>query len=254
MTEPALSFVEQQPSVDRSVTATRIVGTSVGLSAFAVFAMGWITGSLFWHLAFIAWYAFIVAFVWFVSAIPRNRQKKLDLQWARRFHELSIHDELTGLYNRRHFNQELERLIIETRVTGQPLTLALIDLNGFKRINDTFGHQSGDLALRLVGECISSAVDESAVVARTGGDEFAIILRASTLEANVVLASLRQTLEDTSVAFNGEASGTAQLHAAVGLAALGEFTEAERLLREADGALYANKRELASAHDRRRVA
>ena len=86
---------------------------------------------------------------------------------------LSFHDQLTGLYNRRFFEVELERLNSKRSL---PLTLVMIDVNGLKLINDSFGHQIGDQVLKEAANCIKCCTRDVDVVARIGGDEFAIIL------------------------------------------------------------------------------
>jgi len=86
---------------------------------------------------------------------------------------LSYHDQLTGLYNRRFYEQELIRLDISENL---PISIIMGDVNGLKLINDSFGHQMGDLLLKKVGELITKSTRENDIVARLGGDEFIIIL------------------------------------------------------------------------------
>ena len=85
----------------------------------------------------------------------------------------SFYDSLTGLYNRRFFEEELKRL---DTMRNYPLTMILGDVNGMKLHNDTFGHQAGDKLLIKMAETIKKGCREDEIVARVGGDEFAIIL------------------------------------------------------------------------------
>ncbi|MEI7667685.1 MAG: diguanylate cyclase, partial [Erysipelotrichaceae bacterium] len=92
---------------------------------------------------------------------------------------LGYHDQLTGLYNRRFFEEELVRLDTKRNL---PITIAMGDVNGLKLVNDTFGHQSGDLLLKNVALVLQKVCREDDIIARLGGDEFAIILPKTTEE------------------------------------------------------------------------
>lgn len=87
------------------------------------------------------------------------------------------HDALTGLPNRSLLQVQLERALKETRTTGATVSLLLIDLDNFKDINDTIGHDAGDAVLRHAAECLRSVIPDDQIVARFGGDEFVILLR-----------------------------------------------------------------------------
>lgn len=89
---------------------------------------------------------------------------------------LALHDELTGLPNRRLFQDRLNSALERARRTCTKTALLLVDLDQFKQVNDTFGHHAGDCVLKYVGSCFQSRVRRSDTVARTGGDEFAVIL------------------------------------------------------------------------------
>ncbi len=105
----------------------------------------------------------------------------VDISERRRFeaqlHYLADHDPLTGLHNRRAFEAELERRVEEARAGGRGLALLALDLDGFKVVNDRFGHTVGDELVAQVGGVLRRAVREQDFIARIGGDEFAIILR-----------------------------------------------------------------------------
>lgn len=90
--------------------------------------------------------------------------------------ELSLKDPLTGLANRRHFQQVLSREIDAVARSGEPALLLMMDIDHFKKVNDTYGHPAGDQVLQTIAKCLSSCVRPMDTVARFGGEEFAVIL------------------------------------------------------------------------------
>jgi diguanylate cyclase (GGDEF)-like protein len=110
---------------------------------------------------------------------------------------LALHDELTGLANRRLFQDRLATALERSRRTQTQTALLLIDLDRFKHVNDTLGHYVGDLLLQHVGNAFTGRVRRSDTVARTGGDEFAIILEDPTSRADALRVgeSLLQLLD-----------------------------------------------------------
>jgi diguanylate cyclase (GGDEF)-like protein len=110
---------------------------------------------------------------------------------------LALHDPLTGLPNRRLFHDRLSRALERARRTGTRSALLIVDLDSFKQVNDTLGHHVGDLLLQEVARLFSDRVRRSDTVARTGGDEFAVILDGPTTqaEARQVGQSLLKLLE-----------------------------------------------------------
>lgn len=159
--------------------------------------------------------------------------------------QLTITDELTGAYNRRHAIYEAGLYIDQFESSGIPLSVLMIDIDHFKHINDTYGHVTGDTALiqltRLANETILSLRDtDSAIFARIGGEEFAMLLPGIALErATVIAEKFRIAISSLKVpAENGAFSFTASIGAASFCSHDMDFAG---LLRRADRALYEAK-------------
>jgi diguanylate cyclase (GGDEF)-like protein len=146
-------------------------------------------------------------------------------------------DELTGLLNRRAFNHRLDVLIHRARLASTPLSLVEVDIDDFKRINDRYGHAAGDAALVAVANALMASVREGELVARMGGEEFAIILPDTDAVRSLTIADRcrRSVIAD---GYDGPpltlsaGAATYPLHA----------IDADGLMRAADSALYAAKR------------
>jgi diguanylate cyclase (GGDEF)-like protein len=153
---------------------------------------------------------------------------------------LADRDALTPLLNRRAFVRELRRVIAFTLRYGGPTSLIYFDLDGFKAVNDRFGHAAGDVALRAVAERLAGAVRESDVVGRIGGDEFAVILvHADRATALAKAQSLAALVEDEPIA-SGE--WLMPVRISYGVGEIHPGANAEQALDEADAAMYARKR------------
>jgi len=115
--------------------------------------------------------------------------------------ELSLKDPLTGLGNRRHFMAVLERTIDNVARSGDPALLLMLDIDHFKKINDTHGHQTGDLVLQAIANAISRCVRPMDSVARYGGEEFAVVLpNCHTSYGSSVAERIRATIESLCIA------------------------------------------------------
>lgn len=162
-----------------------------------------------------------------------------------KLHQVAITDGLTGLANRRFFMDRLGTEIERAGREGRPLAVAMIDIDHFKWINDTFGHAVGDAVLVQTAERLRSAVRPYDLVARYGGEEFVALLPgAGPEEASAVAERMRATVEAMPAVWPpGHESGHRPVTVSVGMACLAGVTDgAAELLRRADMALYAAKR------------
>jgi diguanylate cyclase (GGDEF)-like protein len=143
-------------------------------------------------------------------------------------------DGLTGLVNHRAFQERLRTEFTRAHRHGRPLSLAMIDVDGFKLLNDTFGHQVGDDALQRVAGHLGAAVRTSDTVARVGGDEFALLLpETEAEEAEVVVGRAHDKIRRDAL---GERA--ADFSVSIGICDMSHARSADELLRFADGALY----------------
>jgi diguanylate cyclase len=166
----------------------------------------------------------------FLLVVARMTQlvNRLDVQ-TQRVRELSVTDELTGLPNRRACNGELPRTIERARRTGEPLALAIIDIDHFKRFNDTYGHPAGDLLLKEAAAAWVGNLRPADHLARYGGEEFVLVMPDATAEdAREIVDRMRR------------ATPLGQTFSA-GIAAWNGDEPSEELVMRADGALYQAK-------------
>lgn len=157
-----------------------------------------------------------------------------------RLQEQVIRDPLTGLYNRRYLDETLERELARARRDGYPITLAMIDLDHFKLVNDTYGHKAGDEVLKDLGALLEAQAREGDIPCRYGGEEFVLVFPRMTLDV------ARQRAEQWREAFAGRKTRHGELEIAVtmsvGLASYPEHgATAEALVECADQALYRAK-------------
>lgn len=176
------------------------------------------------------------------NLIEKRRQSDERSQEEKALRELAERDGLTGLYNRRYFGEALEREFERARRYRRALSLIMIDLDGFKAVNDACGHPQGDQVLRQVSRLLLHTVRFMDVVARYGGDEFALILPETNLRSAIRMAS-RLLSEIRKSPFLHE-ERVFPLSASIGLATqMANHASTETLVREADEALYGAKRE-----------
>jgi two-component system, cell cycle response regulator len=156
--------------------------------------------------------------------------------------ELATMDGLTGVFNRREFNRRLTIEIERSRREGHSVSLLMVDIDHFKKLNDTYGHQSGDDALRHISALIKTEVRPGDLPARYGGEEFAVILPyANSDEAFVVAERLRNLIAAQDIAIQG--GQHVKVTASLGCATFPDDAQTEEsLMAMADAALYQAKR------------
>jgi diguanylate cyclase (GGDEF)-like protein/PAS domain S-box-containing protein len=172
-----------------------------------------------------------------------NERKKMEdalLESERRYKELSIIDDLTQLYNSRHFYAQLEREIERTNRYKQPFTLMMIDLDKFKDFNDTYGHVEGDYVLSKLGSVIKQCLRETDSAYRYGGEEFTIMLPMTTSEEGMVTAQRIQT-ELRKEAFLPDLGKEVSITVSIGVAQYKPKEEIKAFINRADKLMYQAK-------------
>jgi diguanylate cyclase (GGDEF)-like protein len=155
---------------------------------------------------------------------------------------LAFEDGLTMLFNHRYFQDHLEREISRVNRYSHLLSLIMIDIDHFKKFNDTYGHQQGDTVLRSVAEVLNDSIRKPDIAARYGGEEFAIILPETDLKGALVLAErIRQFIEELEVKIDNQvlkvtiSLGITSYDPAKGM------KKKEEIIESADKALYNSK-------------
>lgn len=160
-------------------------------------------------------------------------------QAMQRLHELTVHDELTGVGNRRDLNDKLDADREFFDRTGLPFCVAVLDLDGFKAVNDQFGHVIGDEVIKTFANLVMAEKRAMDYLARYGGDEFVILLR--NIGADAAVKPL-QRICDTVAAHDWDSIATGiKVSTSVGVAAFRHGETADRLFTRADVALYSAK-------------
>lgn len=188
----------------------------------------------------------VTIIVWLLAARTWLLQRAVERRTAalrrasQRLRQLAITDELTGLHNRRFFLERWERECERAKRYRRPLVCLMIDVNGFKQVNDRLGHLAGDLVLKQVAQELKTMLRQSDLLARLGGDEFVIALPETTPEQ---AASVAEKLRQVSIELpEGRAGGLAPVSLSVGMSEIEEDrSSAEDVLHAADQSLYASK-------------
>ena len=172
--------------------------------------------------------------------VSRQRALEYDLR-----HQ-ALHDGLTGLPNRKLFLDRLDHALTRSRAAGEPVTVFFLDLDGFKRVNDSLGHNAGDLLLRTTGERLMAAVRAQDTVARLGGDEFAVLLENA--DRATIDGLIRKCVDTLGRPF-GIHGREATISVSVGVVVdAGRYEDPDEVLRDADVAMYAAKKQGKARH------
>lgn len=157
--------------------------------------------------------------------------------------EAAITDQLTGLHNRRYMARHLDAMIAQAQKTAKPLAFLIMDIDYFKKVNDTHGHDIGDEVLKEFSRRISANVRGCDLACRYGGEEFVVVMPDTDVPfAYAIAERLRQTVEATPVHISRD-PGTLNITISIGIAgSIGQNDSAEALLHRADQALYSAKR------------
>lgn len=167
-------------------------------------------------------------------------QNAMEQEAALRMAQSAILDGLTQVHNRRHFQERLHQEVAYARRHQAPLSLLMFDVDHFKSVNDTHGHPAGDAVLRVLAKLLMRTVRREDLVARFGGEEFAVLARGTDpANARILADRIRKLVQRTEIPFE---EGTLKITVSAGVATLrGEDAEGEQLLKSADDALYRAK-------------
>ena len=154
--------------------------------------------------------------------------------------DLAIKDSLTGLFNRRYFDIHIDQLINKSRKSNKPLCLLMIDIDNFKKINDSYGHQCGDHALKDLADILKTSVRVTDLVSRYGGDEFSILISNVEIDmCNKIADIIRQKVEN--FVFNIGDNQTIKSTISVGVVQYNNKESAQEFISRGDKALYKSK-------------
>lgn len=193
--------------------------------------------------------ALIVGLIRWRTAMLRRRQALLERQIAERtadlraanvrLGQLAITDALTGCANRRHFMERAQEMIALASRHGTPLSMAILDLDDFKRVNDAFGHPGGDAALATAGRIVTGRLRSTDLVGRIGGEEFALLMPQTTAaNAGLLAERLREEIAESDAEIDGS---PIRITASIGVTELRPGEDFASLYMRTDTILYAAK-------------
>jgi diguanylate cyclase (GGDEF)-like protein len=173
-----------------------------------------------------------------------EEEKRLLRQLNQALQHQAFRDPLTGVYNRKYFDEALMREINRCTRDGLPVGILFVDLDHFKQLNDQYGHRCGDMCLQRAGQLMGSLLRDSDLVARYGGEEFVVIVHNPKEDGIINLSErIRGAIAAERLSFGGQTiTMTASIGAAMATPDFGESNFADRLVEAADQAMYESKR------------
>ncbi len=170
-------------------------------------------------------------------------QDPVEMEFQRQMYQSSVRDSLTGAYNRKHFDERISSEISFTRRHRIPLTLMMIDLDFFKKVNDTHGHQAGDQVLIAISNTIMDALREEDIFARYGGEEFMVMARGINEIGGMALGErLRCMIEEMKITAPDGVSIPVTISLGVGTVPGGVAARSTHLMKLVDDNLYKAKK------------
>jgi diguanylate cyclase (GGDEF)-like protein len=188
-------------------------------------------------------FLFGAIFVW--STIALSLQTAKDLQRIDLLESENVTDPLTKIYNRRYLDRRIEEEVARSKRYSLDLSILMLDIDHFKRVNDTYGHQVGDTILRILSDLVKADIRDLDVAARYGGEEFLVICTNTAVDGAALVAErLRQLVELHLFQFFDASGGsqTIQISISIGVAGFSPSVDSkEKLIQTADQALYRAK-------------
>jgi diguanylate cyclase (GGDEF)-like protein len=227
--------VGELSAIDKKPTSATVI--SHGHTTLLV-----IDETMFWHVIH-ASHGFAVRLM--LKLVERlranNTTVQANMEMSAHFEAAALSDALTGVHSRRWLDETLPRLCDRHRFDGMPLTLGVVDVDHFKKVNDQHGHQTGDRVLVEVARTLRGKLRPTDFVARFGGEEFVVIFPSTPLAgARIAAERLREAV--SGAAFKGrDGSSLPRVTISIGLAALGPDQDITALLERADKCLYQAK-------------
>jgi len=170
--------------------------------------------------------------------VIKYTRSPLEVGYLERVMELATHDALTGAFNKRRFDEAFPAEVQRSVQSSMPLSLLLLDIDFFKRINDTHGHPAGDAVLRDVTRVATTAIADQGLLARVGGEEFAVLIAAPVAGARYTAERVRAAIERHVFNFEGK---TIPVTVSIGIAELAPGETPQKFYERCDALLYESK-------------